>query len=132
MLKKILYVLLAFILYFMISLIAGWGPYVDVSSHTQPGQEYPAPNEEQVAEETAALVLASIQERHGEGRMLRDAHPYAHGCVRGTFAVGADLPVCGTGFSRSPIPTGSGVVFPTAACGPNRTSRAIFAVWPSS
>ena len=59
MLKKILYVLLAFILYFMISLIAGWGPYVDVSSHTQPGQEYPAPNEEQVAEETAALVLAS-------------------------------------------------------------------------
>lgn len=74
-------------------MLAACGPKVDIPADAEIGKEYPAPNEAQVAEDTAELVLSSIQERYPEGeRMLRDAHPFAHGCVRATFSVRNDVP----------------------------------------
>ena len=73
-------------------LILGRGPFVSIPKDAMLAQEYPGPNEQRVAQETSDLVLASIKKLYPNGkRMLRDAHPYAHGCVRGTFTVEAGL-----------------------------------------
>lgn len=74
-------------------LFVGRGPFVKIPQSVEIGKEYPAPGEEQIAQATSELVLSSIRKLYPDGRrMLRDAHPYAHGCVRGTFAVRSGLP----------------------------------------
>ena len=74
-------------------IFAACGPNVDVSTHTEIGKEYPGPDEARIAEETTELVLSSIKEKYsGQDKMLRDAHPFAHGCVRATFTVQNDVP----------------------------------------
>jgi len=72
---------------------SGCGPRVDIPADAELGKEYAAAGEEQIAEETAQLVLNSIKEKYRDGqRTLRDAHPFAHGCVRATFTVQENVP----------------------------------------
>ncbi len=73
-------------------ILVGQGPFVDIPADAAIGKEYPFPDEARIAEETAELVLSSIKEKEGAEHTLRDAHPFAHGCVRGTFSVQGDLP----------------------------------------
>ena len=93
MLKKVAYVLAGLIGLLILSIAVGQGPYVTIPADTQLGQETEFPGEAAVAEETAQLMIDSIEERYkNEERTLRDAHPFAHGCVHGTFTVQKDVP----------------------------------------
>ncbi|MCB1315358.1 MAG: catalase family protein [Leptospiraceae bacterium] len=81
------------ILLIVFILLVGRGPFVDIPADAQIGREYPAPDEDEVVRRTTELVLNSIKERYADAdRMLRDAHPYSHGCVHGTYTVNADIP----------------------------------------
>ena len=93
MFKKIAYVLLDLLVLLVLSIAAGQGPYVELPDNVEAGQEYEFPNEAAIAEETAQLMIRSIAERHkDDDRTLRDAHPFAHGCVHGSFDVLSQLP----------------------------------------
>ncbi len=88
MLRKIGIVLLAAAGLLIVSIALGQGPRVPIPVDMAPGAERLFPDEAAVPEETAELMIASIAERHrGDPAMLRDAHPFAHGCVRGEFVV---------------------------------------------
>lgn len=52
------------------------------------------PGEAAAAESIASLIQASLEKTYPPGKrpVRRDAHPKAHGCVRSTFAVNAELP----------------------------------------
>ncbi len=92
MLKIIAYVLIAVLVLIGFVLYVGHGPYVEIPDDAALGQEYPAPDEARITEETAQLMVDHIAERDAGKTVQRDAHPYAHGCVRGTFTVLPDLP----------------------------------------
>ncbi len=93
MMKKIGIALAVLVGLIVFILIVGRGPFVKVPDGAKLGQEFKFPNEDKTARETSELVLDSIKKLYPDGkRMLRDAHPYAHGCVRGTFEVKSDLP----------------------------------------
>ncbi|MEQ9366974.1 MAG: catalase family protein, partial [Leptospirales bacterium] len=91
--KKIACILLGLVVLLVLSIAVGQGPYVEIPEDVELGQEYEFPGEAAIAEETAQLMIRSIQERHkDDDRTLRDAHPFAHGCVRGSFNVQKDVP----------------------------------------
>lgn len=92
--RKIGYGLLALIGLLILAVLVGQGPApVAIPETAALATEYPFPDEAATAEATAELVLTSIKERYPDGqKMLRDAHPYSHGCVRGTFRVSDSVP----------------------------------------
>lgn len=56
-------------------------------------QEYPDPVEEtEVAHKIIALMRGQMIKNYTGGRMLRDVHAKAHGCVNAEFIVRSDLP----------------------------------------
>jgi hypothetical protein len=56
------------------------------------GEEYPAPGEDRMIAEIVDRFHKFIKETYGHGKAHRDAHPKAHGCVKGEFSVEDDLP----------------------------------------
>ena len=56
------------------------------------GQEYPPANEQQHIDSLIRQLRAKMEGEYGKSRILRDAHPKMHGCVRGEFVVASDLP----------------------------------------
>lgn len=92
MLKIVAYVLIAILVVIGFVMVAGHGPYVDIPEDAVLGQEYPGPEEQRITDETAQLMVDHITERDAGQAMKRDAHPYAHGCVRATFTVLPELP----------------------------------------
>ena len=57
------------------------------------GEERAWPNEARIAEQTLALVKRGLIETPQGQLVKRDAHPKAHGCVHGRFAVSPDVPL---------------------------------------
>jgi hypothetical protein len=55
-------------------------------------QEYPPPGEQAHIDSLIAQLRAKMERDYGSGRILRDAHPKMHGCVRGEFSIAPDLP----------------------------------------
>ncbi|MCR9141930.1 MAG: catalase family protein [bacterium] len=93
MLKKIAYILMGLVALLVLSIAIGQGPYVEIPADVELGKEYEFPGEAAIAEETAQLMINSIEERHkNDDLTLRDAHPFAHGCVRGSFQVQSEVP----------------------------------------
>jgi hypothetical protein len=91
--KRVLYGIGIFLgLYLAAGFLFGRGPRVDIPADAQIGREYPFADEEAIAQETFQLVLSSIKDRYKDGKMLRDAHPDAHGCVKAEFKVHNELP----------------------------------------
>lgn len=86
--KKILIGLAVFIGIIIFILISGQGPFVDIPDNTELGKEYKKAGEDEIAQATSNLVLSSIKKLYPEGKtVLRDAHPYSHGCLKGSFQV---------------------------------------------
>jgi hypothetical protein len=57
-------------------------------------KEYPHPAEEtETAEKIVALMEGQMIKNYKGGRMLRDVHAKAHGCVKAEFTVHSDIPV---------------------------------------
>ncbi len=54
--------------------------------------EYPPPNEAEHIESLIRHLRAKMERDYAKTRMLRDAHPKMHGCVRGEFRILPDLP----------------------------------------
>lgn len=91
--KKILITLAAVVALVGFILLVGRGPFVDIPADAQLGKEYTQPGEDRIAQETSDLVRSSIEKLYPAGKQtLRDAHPYAHGCVRATFSVADEIP----------------------------------------
>jgi hypothetical protein len=55
-------------------------------------QEYPPPNEQVHIDSLIRRLRAKMERDYAQGRMLRDAHPKMHGCVRAGLAIEANLP----------------------------------------
>lgn len=56
------------------------------------GKEYPPPDEQKYIDSLILQLRAKMERDYAGGRVLRDAHPKMHGCVRGEFCVKPDLP----------------------------------------
>lgn len=56
------------------------------------GKEYPQPGEEACIRQLRDRLKTQMAKDYPSGRMLRDAHPKQHGCLRAEFAVEPDLP----------------------------------------
>src|SRR3954469_20565493 len=54
--------------------------------------EYPPANEQEHIDSLIRNLRGKMERDYAKTRMLRDAHPKMHGCVRGELAVAADLP----------------------------------------
>jgi hypothetical protein len=54
--------------------------------------EYPPPNEQAHIDSLIRELRAKMERDYAKTRMLRDAHPKMHGCVRGEFSIAANLP----------------------------------------
>lgn len=82
-------ILLALVVF---AILIGQNPVVPIPDDVEAGKEYIHANEKQIARATSALVLNSLNELYPAGKkVLRDAHPYAHGCVHGSFDIKPDL-----------------------------------------
>jgi hypothetical protein len=55
------------------------------------GKEYPPQDEQTHIDSLIGRLRARMEGDYAKGRMLRDAHPKMHGCVRGEFAIEPDL-----------------------------------------
>jgi hypothetical protein len=58
----------------------------------QMATEYPPANEQAHIDSLIRLLRAKMERDYAKGRVLRDAHPKMHGCVRGEFSIARDLP----------------------------------------
>ena len=86
--KKIGFISLITIVLLILLIFLGYGPRPDIPENVKPGQEYKSSGEESIARATSELVLNSIKERYASQTLMkRDAHPHAHGCVRGGFRI---------------------------------------------
>jgi hypothetical protein len=56
------------------------------------GEEYEPPDEQQHIDRLIRRLRAKMERDYAGGRVLRDAHPKMHGCVRGEFSVEPGLP----------------------------------------
>lgn len=54
--------------------------------------EYPPANEQAHIDSLIRRLRAKMERDYAKGRVLRDAHPKMHGCVRAEFSIAADLP----------------------------------------
>jgi hypothetical protein len=55
-------------------------------------REDPPPGEQAHIDSLIRRLRAKMERDYAAGRMLRDAHPKMHGCVRAEFSINADLP----------------------------------------
>ena len=55
-------------------------------------QEYCEPDEDVHAQKLIELLMGKMKKDYASGKMLRDAHPKQHGCVRAEFIVEPGLP----------------------------------------
>ncbi|MBW0433633.1 catalase family protein [Leptospira yasudae] len=91
--KKIGYITLGILLLLVLSYWAGQGPKVSIPKDTKPGAEFVFPGEEQTTADTLALLISSLKEKYPQGsEAKRDAHPFAHGCVKAKFTVASSVP----------------------------------------
>jgi hypothetical protein len=56
------------------------------------GEEYEPPGEQQHIESLIRRLREKMERDYAGGRVLRDAHPKMHGCVRGEFSIEPGLP----------------------------------------
>ena len=56
------------------------------------GEEYEPPGEQQHIDSLIRRLRAKMERDYAGGRVLRDAHPKMHGCVRGEFSIEPRLP----------------------------------------
>ena len=56
------------------------------------GEEYEPPGEQQHIDSLIHRLRAKMERDYAGGRVLRDAHPKMHGCVRGEFSIEPGLP----------------------------------------
>jgi hypothetical protein len=56
------------------------------------GREYPPPDEQKHIDSLVLQLRRKMERDYANSRILRDAHPKMHGCVRGEFAIEPDLP----------------------------------------
>jgi hypothetical protein len=56
------------------------------------GEEYEPPGEQQHIDSLIRRLRAKMERDYAGGRVLRDAHPKMHGCVRGEFSIESRLP----------------------------------------
>jgi len=54
--------------------------------------EYPPANEQAHIDSLTDMLRAKMERDYANGRILRDAHPKMHGCVKAEFSVDGDLP----------------------------------------
>lgn len=75
------------------SLVLSCGPTPNIIPDARIGQEYPSPDESEISNRTLEMILETSRKNYPSGtRVLRDAHPKAHGCVRATFDVANNVP----------------------------------------
>jgi hypothetical protein len=55
-------------------------------------REYPPPDEQSHIDNLIRRLRAKMEHDYAGSRVLRDAHPKMHGCVRGLFAIEGNLP----------------------------------------
>jgi hypothetical protein len=55
-------------------------------------QEYPPPDEQVHIDSLIGRLRAKMERDYAQGRMLRDAHPKMHGCVRAELSIEENLP----------------------------------------
>lgn len=93
MLKKIGFITVGILFLLVLLFWVGQGPRVVIPQDTQPGAEFVFPGEENTTQETLSLLLSSLKEKYPKGsEAKRDAHPFAHGCVKGMFSVSSEVP----------------------------------------
>ena len=65
-----------------------------LNTHEAPelGKEYPPADEQRHIDSLIRQLRAKMERDYAEGRVLRDAHPKMHGCVRGEFSIEPNLP----------------------------------------
>lgn len=90
--KKIGYVALGILFLLLLLYWIGQGPRVSIPKDIKPGAEFVFPGEEKTAEETLSLLISSLKEKYQPGGVKRDAHPFAHGCVKASFTVSSSIP----------------------------------------
>ncbi|EMJ91098.1 catalase family protein [Leptospira alstonii] len=91
--KKIGYITLGILLLLFLFYRAGQGPRVQIPKDIKPGAEFTFPGEEKTTEDTLALLVSSLKEKYPPGNEAkRDAHPFAHGCVKARFTVSSSIP----------------------------------------
>jgi hypothetical protein len=56
------------------------------------GKEYPPPGEQTHINSLISQLRRKMEADYANNRILRDAHPKMHGCVRGEFAIEPNLP----------------------------------------
>ncbi|MCE9599233.1 MAG: catalase family protein [Spirochaetia bacterium] len=75
------------------ALLIGCGPTPNIIPDAKIGQEYPAPDEQEISNRTLEMILETSRKNYPDGaRVLRDAHPKAHGCVKANFEVANNVP----------------------------------------
>ncbi|XDD51880.1 catalase family protein [Leptospira sp. WS92.C1] len=93
MVKKIGFITVGILFLLFLLYWVGQGPRVSIPKDTKPGAEFVFPGEEQTTQDTLALLISSLKEKYPAGsEAKRDAHPFAHGCVKGTFTVSSSVP----------------------------------------
>jgi len=65
---------------------------LDRRSNLELAAEYPPANEQAHIDSLIDKLCAKMGRDYGNGRILRDAHPKMHGCVKAEFSVDGDLP----------------------------------------
>jgi hypothetical protein len=56
------------------------------------GKEYPPPDEQKHIDSLIRQLRGKMERDYANSRILRDAHPKMHGCVRGEFSIEPNLP----------------------------------------
>ena len=75
------------------SLLKKWGKFeVPKNANLQIGEEWVAPNEEQIHQQMAEMLRKTIEKKYQNKPVLRDAHPKDHGCVKAEFIVEENIP----------------------------------------
>ncbi|MDV6234451.1 catalase family protein [Leptospira ellisii] len=93
MLKKIGYITIGILFLLGVLFWVGQGPRVSIPKDTKLGAEFQFPEEEKTVRETLDLLISSLKEKYPAGsEAKRDAHPFAHGCVKGKFTVSDSVP----------------------------------------
>ncbi|AVV50469.1 catalase family protein [Leptospira santarosai] len=91
--KKIGYTIFGSFLFLLLLYRVGQGPRVKIPKDIKPGEEFIFPGEEKTTEDTLALLISSLKEKYPQGsETKRDAHPFAHGCVKANFIVSPSIP----------------------------------------
>lgn len=76
----------------IIGVLTYCGPYPNIPADAKLGEEYASSDEAEITRLTTEMVTNALVRDYPEGDLVRrDAHPKAHGCLKATFSVPADL-----------------------------------------